>query len=167
MVQHPQLQWYRRLALHNLGGHLLNPATTFYPADFQGFLAIPDPGVGSNSKRAVDMDGYNHALGVAKRAVGSVQRPAQLRLHLRGEPGLVGQQQPGAQTLQRTSTTPARTGENLGRTELRATKKPTAARSSKHELIQKDWTAPIANEIVFNQDAIYLPMNQQDAETLV
>ena len=89
MVQHPQLQRYRRLALHNLGGHFLSPTTTFHPADFQGLRGNPDPGVGSNGRKAVDMDGYNQALSLAKRAVGSAQRPAQLRLLLRGEPGLV------------------------------------------------------------------------------
>ena len=49
---------------------------------------MPDPGYGSNFSITTP-DVHNHAVSVAKRAIGDAQRHAQMRLVLRGEPGLV------------------------------------------------------------------------------
>ena len=190
MTQHPQLQRHRRLALHNLGGHYIDPSTRFFPEHFQGFLAIPDPGFGSNNKKAVDSDGYSAALTTAKRAVGDAQRPAQIRLLLRGEPGLVERINKNANDVPRCKQiildlcrrygmgTTAQSGPppiSMPKQASAAASPPVrkttpvarTAPAALHELLEQDWSVPIVKEITFNAPGIYFPTTQADAVSLI
>ena len=89
LTQHPELRRHRRLLLLSLGGQLLPLSTLVTPAEHQGFIAMPDPGYGSNFPITTP-DVHNLAVSVAKRAIGDAQRHAQTRLLLRGEPGFRG-----------------------------------------------------------------------------
>ena len=76
LAQHPELRRHRRIILLSLGGQRLPLTTIVAPADHQGFIAIPDPGFGSNDSAGITgSDQYRHALMIAKRAVPDAQRP--------------------------------------------------------------------------------------------
>ena len=187
LTQHPDLRRHGRVILHSLGGRYLPPTTLVTPAEHQGFLGFPDPGFGA----APTPDQYNHGLAIAKRVISDQHRHAQLRLLLRGEPGL-------AQRLAKHEQDPARCKQILldlckrygmtvqvsagahtasspprpaSTSEFKPTHKqtPKVAKAPKttHELLAQDWSVPLADDIAFNTEGIYFPSTQQEAESLV
>ena len=186
LTQHPALRRHGRVILLSLAGRHLPPTTLITPAEHQGFLGLPDPGFGA----APTTDQYNHGLMVAKKAINDQHRQAQLRLLLRGEPGLAtrlakhehdlprckqilldlckryGMVAHGRAAEMDDSSPQAPAADGFIKVKKQAVKVADTTKT-KHEPRPQDWSVPIAHEVTFNSEGIYFPPSQQEAESLI
>ena len=190
LEQHPMLRFWGRPIFANLSGQVLGLSTRIRPSTTPAILAFPSPEVGAGGD-----DIFNEALAIAKNAAADCHKVNQLKLLLRGEPGLQGRlvkngrdskrcrailldlglryglaRQNGAPPaeVRATSAPPVATRNVSGDREWKtvAARRPPVTSSQKLELLQEDWSVPALAELPFDAPGICIASSQTEAEAM-
>ena len=190
VTQHPQVRFWGRPIFANLSGQVLGLSTRIQPSVTPTLLAIPSPEFGGNVQ-----DPFNEALQIAKTAAADCHKVSQLKLLLRGEPGLAQRLIKHSSDTKRCRAVLLDLTQRYGMSrQSQALSPPSAASEPKmpvakvrdeptnsswktvtsrrqqnvvtHSLIGEDWSVPIKTELDFEKEGVYFTESQAAAEAL-
>ena len=185
--QHPMLRFWGRPIFANLAGQVLGLSTVIQPSRTPAILAFPSPEFGASG------DLYDEALAIAKNVAADQHKVLQLKLLLRGEPGLqqrlvknshdtkrcrqvilelgvrygMATQHNGAAVKSPPSKPPdPPTSPPITTSTWRMAAAKRRTQQIKHDLTASDWSVPVCQDLQFNKPAVYFPKSQDEAEAL-